>query len=210
MNPVLPYSQRSAPCGCAGVPEGQHLPGCSKCATPEAPRCERCGYRAQTDQGRCAICGTPRLPGPVKAPLNLLSTEELGHPFGPGIDRPERLELIRTTVREGIRIDLWDTGERPGDGHPQLAYRLCVAEGSRWVLVFAGEGFGASPAHDLDSDETMAAVVGYLSLRPGETEPSYFDHYTPRQLEFAEGRGDELALWAEELLGADKGDQRGL
>jgi hypothetical protein len=54
------YSQRRAPCGCSGVPDGQHLPGCPHCKTGGAPLCERCGYRARTDEGRCGICGADR------------------------------------------------------------------------------------------------------------------------------------------------------
>lgn len=76
MTSVTPYSRRRSPCGCQGVPEGQHLPGCSQHRGKEAPRCERCGFRAATDEGRCAICGALRVDdGPV-APT-LLSVAEL-------------------------------------------------------------------------------------------------------------------------------------
>lgn len=207
-SPVL-YSQRSAPCGCRGVPTGQHLPGCPHCASGEAPRCERCGLRARTEAGRCGICGARRLPPPIKAPLQLLSAEELEHAFGPGIDRPERLEWLRTDEREGIRVDLWDTGERPPNGHPQLAYRLCVAEGTRWVLIFSGEEFGGSPLHAVDSNDTLGAILAFLSLRPGDTDATYFERYTPRQLEFAEQHGDGLAMWSSELEGAGEGERDG-
>jgi hypothetical protein len=207
MSSAVPYSQRRSPCGCQGVPEGQHLPGCSQHRGEEAPRCERCGYRAATDEGRCAICGALRVDDAPAAPM-LLSEAELEHPFGPGIERPERLTWLRTANHADFRVDLWDTGDRPPGGHVELAYRLCVADGARWVLVFSGEGFGAPPAHDLDSDAVLAAIVGFFSLRPGDTDADYFDRYTRSQLAFAEECGEELALWAAELEQDGEGKSR--
>lgn len=195
---TAPYSRRRSPCGCQGVPEGQHLPGCSQHRGEEAPKCERCGYRAATDEGRCAICGALRVDDAPAAPM-LLSGAELQHPFGPGIERPEQLTWLRTADHGDFRVDLWDTGDRPPDGHVELAYRLCVADGARWVLVFSDEGFAALPAHAPSSDATLAAIVGFLSRRPSGTGATCFDHYTQPQLIFAEERGEELALWAAEL-----------
>jgi len=126
----------------------------------------------------------------------LLSAAELEHPFGPGIESPERLIWLRTANHGDFRVDLWDTGAPPGEGHGELAYRLCVAEGARWILVFSGEGFSAPPAHDLDSDEVLAVIVGFLSLRPGDTDAGY----TRPQLTFAEEHGEELAEWASDLI----------
>jgi hypothetical protein len=129
----------------------------------------------------------------------LLSDAELEHPFGPGIEVPERLLWLRTATHSEFRLDIWDTGERPGGGEAELAYRLCVAEGGRWILVFAGEGFCAPIDAELGSDATLAAIVGLCALRPGEAEPDYFDRYTARQLAFAEAHGEALALWWAEL-----------
>jgi hypothetical protein len=130
----------------------------------------------------------------------LLSAAELEHPFGPGIESPERLTWLRTANHGDFRVDLWDTGAPPRGDSVELAYRLCVAEGARWILLFSGEGFSAPPAHGLDSDAALAAIVSFLSLRPGDTEAGYFDRYTRPQLTFAEARGEELAGWASDLI----------
>ncbi len=195
------YSARRASCGCRGLPKGQHLPGCERHRGLEAPECWRCGFRAATDDGRCAICGTPReeIPPAPAAPM-LLSDAELEHPFGPGIEAPERLRWLRTATHGEFRLDVWDTGDRVGNGEEaELAYRLCVAEGRRWILVFAGEGFGAPPNGELGSDAALAAIVGFCALRLGEAEPDFFDRYTARQLAFAEEHGEALELWSAEL-----------
>jgi hypothetical protein len=208
MTPTPLYSQRRASCGCSGLPEGQHLPGCDRHPGAEASACRRCGYRAATEGGCCAICGTSReaVPPAPAAPM-LLSDAELEHPFGPGIDAPERLRWLRTATDGSFRLDLWDDGERASGGEGELAYRLCVAEGASWILVFAGEGFAAPGDTELGSDAPLAAIVGLLSLRPGETDPAFFDRYTDRQLAFVKEHGEALALWAAQLQ--DSGAQEG-
>jgi len=194
------YSARRAPCGCRGLPDGQHLPGCDRHRGSEAPECRRCGFRAATDEGRCAICGTSReaIPPAPSAPM-LVSDAELEHPFGPGIEAPERLHWLRTATHAEFRLDVWDSGGRAAGGEPELAYRLCVAEGGRWILALSGEGFGAPAGAEPGSEGTLAAIVGYCALRPGEADPDFFARYTARQLAFAEEHGEALALWSAEL-----------
>ena len=52
------YAERVHPCGCRGVPEGQHLGGCSSAAAVrEAPCCRICGYRVAPAAGHCPTCG---------------------------------------------------------------------------------------------------------------------------------------------------------
>jgi len=138
----------------------------------------------------------------------LLSDAELEHPFGPGIEAHEQLHWLRTASHRDFRVDLWDSGERQPDGPTELAYRLCVADGARWALIFSGEGFGVPPGYAPDSDETLAAVLGLLALRSGDADASYFDRYTERQLAFAEERGPGLASWAAELKQAGAGESR--
>jgi hypothetical protein len=131
----------------------------------------------------------------------LLSDAELNHPFGPGIEAPERLHWLRTATHAEFRLDVWDTGERSGGGEAELAYRLCVADGGRWILAFAGEGFGSAAGADPSSGAALAAIVGFCAVRPGEAEPDFFSRYTARQLAFAEEHGEALALWSAELRG---------
>lgn len=192
------YSERIAACGCRGVPDGQHLPGCPEHQSREAPICSGCGYRAAIEEGRCGICGTARIPPAPTAPL-LLSAAELEHPFGPGIESPDRLSWLRTATHGEFRLDLWDTGERPPGGEALLAYRLCFAEGTRWILVFSDEGFRGAHTEEPGSDATVAAILRFCSLRPGEADPVFFERFTAQQIAFAEQHGEALSLWASEL-----------
>ena len=105
------------------------------------------------------------------------------------------MELIRT-CRFNIRkiwftLKVWDTFKMR-EFHSVLKYRLSRSENGTQTVLFEGEDFYASPAHAIDSDATMASLLGFLCLRPGDTDREYFDRYTPRQMEFAETEADQL------------------
>ena len=51
----------------------------------------------------------------------------------------------------------------------------------------------------MDADATVAGLLAFLSLKPGDTDPEYFEGYTPEQLAFARAQGENLSLHAEEL-----------
>lgn len=63
-----------------------------------------------------------------------------------------------------------------------LGYELITPEGE---VLFTGDDFGCSPLHAIDSDNALRALLGFLTLRPGDTDREYFDSYTPAQMDFA-------------------------
>jgi len=92
---------------------------------------------------------------------------------------------------------LWYTGRTDRMNKDILGYRLTQHERSRKAKVlFEGEDFASSPMHAIDSDETVAALMSFLTLRPGDTDPEYFERYTPQQLEFAQQHGEALGIEA--------------
>ena len=46
--------------------------------------------------------------------------------------------------------------------------------------------------HSIDSDQAVAALMGFLTLKPGDTDREYFDAYTPEQLAWAQSYEPEL------------------
>jgi hypothetical protein len=48
----------------------------------------------------------------------------------------------------------------------------------------------------VDADAT---VLAFLSLKPGDTDPEYFEGYTLEQLAFARAEGENLSLYVEDL-----------
>ena len=113
---------------------------------------------------------------------------------------------IRTWFVEGeFRLDIWDTG-RTRNGKSLLRYALFdyqqpIGKG----MIFEGEDFCPSPLHAIDSDRTVGALLGFLSLRPGDTDPEYFQDYTADQLEWANSnRPEELSMYAYTLENPDE------
>ena len=84
------------------------------------------------------------------------------------------MDHIRTWMDGGFRLELHDTYCTDALGKCRLAYELY----HRDQLVFEGDDFCCSPLHAIDSDESVAALLGFLSLRPGDTDSEYFDGYT--------------------------------
>ena len=100
---------------------------------------------------------------------------------------------------------LWDSNERDTDGKHRLAYEL-REHGRAYgkantrlkrrdtTVVFKGDDFRCSPLHAVDSDETVKALMGFLTLRPGDTDKEYFDGYTLEQMNFALEHGEALSM----------------
>ena len=87
----------------------------------------------------------------------------------------------------------WDCNEIDPQGKRILGYAL-ESEGH---VIFWGEDFHCSPLHDLASNECIRALMGFLTLRPGDTDAEYFAHYTPEQLAFCHEHAEALAFEVE-------------
>ena len=130
-------------------------------------------------------------------------------------DEPENVlgePLIRHWVSPCGDFDLWMWATRRTDhrGQTYLRYRLSDSTFAdpEWTpdqeiknasVVFEGSDFAGSPLSADDSDATVAALLGFLSPRPGDTDAEYFDEYSEAQLDWAQDRGELLALYAFEL-----------
>jgi len=102
----------------------------------------------------------------------------------------ERIKYWRNKAA-GFSLTLWDTGRVDSDGRTVLKYRFR----DKGRVVFEGTGFRPSRMHADDSIATVRALLGFLSLKPGDTDKEYFAEYTPEQLEWAEsGRAEELQM----------------
>ncbi len=105
-------------------------------------------------------------------------------------------ELIKTWRKSGFTLRMWDTGTRDWRGQTRISYELKDSH----RVIFAGDDFGCSPMHADDSLASVAALLGFLTLRPGDTDREYFDKYTPNQMEWCESaRCEELRMIQFEL-----------
>jgi hypothetical protein len=119
-------------------------------------------------------------------------------PAGQGLAR--RIEFdqyahVCSGEAKEYRLELYDTSRADRDGKSVPAYRFFY----RGRLVFSGADFHGSPLHAVDADATVAGLLAFLSLKPGDTDPDYFQGDTPEQLAFARTEGENLSLYVEEL-----------
>lgn len=88
-------------------------------------------------------------------------------------------EHIRTCVfrpyRKGMgptfTLRLYDMGELyQGGPHWRLAYTLDMSQNGRSVRLFDASDFGCAPCNAIDSDACIESLMGFLTLRPGDTD----------------------------------------
>jgi hypothetical protein len=90
-------------------------------------------------------------------------------------------------------LNTFDSGRVDGMGKSVLEYQFQGPDGK---VIFEGADFACSPMHAIDSDESVRALLGFLTLRPGDTDEEYFESYTQEQLAFADEHGETLSMYA--------------
>jgi hypothetical protein len=96
-----------------------------------------------------------------------------------------------------FRLVVWDT-YRHHHGKPTLGYRLAYLGGA---TIFQGEDFCCSPMYSIDGRATICTIMGFLCLRPRDTDAGYFDDYTPEQHAFAEEHAEAISACVEARFG---------
>lgn len=109
-----------------------------------------------------------------------------------------------------FRLTTWDTGRTGYGGKSLVGYRLSIGEAKDqnvlgnpavWTVLFEGEDFGCSPLHCIDSNETIAGIMGFLTLRPGDTDAEYFADYTEAQLAYCSEHAEALSCEVDRRFG---------
>lgn len=103
--------------------------------------------------------------------------------FRPYIRRPVYPHFILTT---------YETNRRDSRGCYYIGYKLVMRQGGVSTVIFQGEDFNAGPMHAIDSVGAAHGLMGFLTLRPGDTDAEYFEKYTPAQLDFAASHAESL------------------
>ena len=90
-------------------------------------------------------------------------------------------------------VALRDTGKLDEYDKHIIEYSLVKPDGT---VLFAGSDLHTSPLHKPAGRDSAIALLGFLTLRKGDTDAEYFDKYTPKQLEFSESADcDDLSLY---------------
>lgn len=114
---------------------------------------------------------------------------------------------LRTIIRDGFEVRLFDTGRTSRQGKILLHYQLFdhrFEDGGE--PIFLGTDLFVSPLHAPDEDATLASLLSFLSLRRGDIEAGHFEGYTTRQLAWRDERAGDLAMLAQELEESSRSD----
>lgn len=101
--------------------------------------------------------------------------------------------LLRDIDIDGYRLRLWDNGSQANTGQHQLRYAFEDPKGN---MLFSGDDYGVSPMHSIDSDEAVRGLLGFLTLRPGDTDSEYFEDYTEEQMDFADADAENMSMYS--------------
>lgn len=121
-------------------------------------------------------------------------------------------DILRDVTLEGTgyRLVTWEPEGEPRfpTGQRKIGYAF-FAPGET-EPIFTGEDCGVSPFHAIDSDDALRGLLGFLTLRKGDTDSEYFDGYTERQIAFRDGPDCEyLSLWGMEPQADDENEPMG-
>lgn len=104
-----------------------------------------------------------------------------------------RFTPYRRGMGPAFTLHVWDTNTRDHMGKNRLAYQLRQHEAGCTRILFDGADFCCAPGQAIDSDACIECLMGFLTLRPGDTDSEYFDSYTEEQKEFCEQHAETLS-----------------
>lgn len=80
-------------------------------------------------------------------------------------------------------VSLKGTDKRMSTGQIKTSYKLTAPDGT---VLFKGDDFGCAPSHKPESKAASITLLGFLTLKPGDTDDDYFNDYTPEQMTWCE------------------------
>lgn len=98
-----------------------------------------------------------------------------------------------------FRLSMYDTHVTDDAGRTRIHYILSA----NGYVIFDNDDFYCSLVHAIDSDATVASLMTFLTLRPGDTDASYFDGYDSSQHYFARHHAEALAAEVAARFGTD-------
>lgn len=124
----------------------------------------------------------------------------------PPADDDRRLRHVRLAGTPYTLI-VWDTYRTEPGRFPREILGYALAKDGEADPIFCAEDYFApaikSRGRSIDGDHTLRDLLGFLTLRPGDTDEEYFASYTPRQIAFAADEAEALSIWALEVCDGD-------
>jgi hypothetical protein len=112
-----------------------------------------------------------------------------------------RFQPWRKGMGPTFTLTTWDDVGYDERGAVRLRYRLTMREHGKSIVLFEGQDFCSSPGEASDSDASHACLMSFLTLRPGDTDPEYFENYTDAQRDYCAKHAEFLNCEASNRLG---------
>lgn len=99
---------------------------------------------------------------------------------------------VEATIGRPFTLQMYATPRSDARGQTIIGYEFKGPDGA---TIFAAEDFAGSPMDSDDSDASVRSLLGFLTLRPGDTDREYFDKYNEAQRAFAATDAEALVLF---------------
>jgi len=113
------------------------------------------------------------------------------------IIRRVTLRPYRKGMGPSFMLTMWDTNRVEViswmGNRPIVGYKLTMREHGKTTVLFEAEDYKPSPFECVDSDSSVAVLLGFLTLRPGDTDDEWFADYTPEQITYCEQHAEALS-----------------
>lgn len=81
------------------------------------------------------------------------------------------------------------------DGFGRIVYSYVLERDG--VVIFEGSDFRSGCGAAVNYAEAARSLMGFLTLREGDTDADYFDRYTPEQLAWRDEYAKGLSIYAD-------------
>lgn len=96
---------------------------------------------------------------------------------------------IYTDSKMSYRLTMTDTGEKLVDGHGIVHYKF-ESTAPDQVTIFEGSDYFPSPLNRPLSDKSVNDLMGFLTLKQGDTDSEYFKDYNITQMLFRDAEAE--------------------
>lgn len=115
--------------------------------------------------------------------------------------RTIRFSPYRKGAGPAFTLTMWDAGTTDGRGSTTIRYRLTMRENGKTIILFNAADYHGSPAVAIDSDENAAGLMGFLTLRPGDTDSEFFADDSAEVRAYRGQHAEALSLEVMDRLG---------
>jgi len=118
--------------------------------------------------------------------------------------RTVRFQPYRRGMGPTFTLQMYDGETHDHYGKSAVCFRLISAGKVIFSAMTPSEAFYSHYA--VDSDGAVEGIMGFLTLKPGDTDAEYFANYTEAQFEFCSKYAETLSMAVQDRLCDENGN----